>query len=162
MIDDSVPAEVALLLILDKILHLGGVILATGICRDGLLGTQNRDAAASASPLLLRAEQSKFVSSLAPSYLQPRACTPEKLVKLSALRMSYFSDILHNAQSLFFFSQCTLWQNGADGAASHPQASELLRVLNLPQHTGTLRSDETVVGVHPLPFCDCGYSFNTT
>lgn len=107
--------------------------------RDGLLGAQNRDAAAFASHLLLRAEQSKFASSLAPSNLQPRACAPVQLVKLSALRMSYFDDILQNTQSLSTLSsssQSTLWQNGADGAAFRPKASELLRALNLPVHTG--------------------------
>lgn len=71
---------------------------------------------------------------------------------------------LQNAQSqsTLSSSQSTLWQNGADGAASHPKASELLRVLNLPLHTGRLRSDETGVRVPLLRFCACGYSSNVT
>lgn len=32
--------------------------------------------------------------------------------------------------------QSVLWNNGADGAGSHQEASALLRSLNLPQHTG--------------------------
>ncbi|TNN02332.1 hypothetical protein fugu_009819 [Takifugu bimaculatus] len=35
----------------------------------------------------------------------------------------------------FALSRSALWHNGADGAASHPEVSELLRVLNLPLHT---------------------------
>lgn len=71
---------------------------------------------------------------------------------------------LQNAQSqsTLSSSQSTLWQNGADGAASHPKASELLRVLNLPLHTGRLRSNETGVRVPLLRFCACGYNSNVT
>lgn len=80
-----------------------------------------------------------------------------QLIKLSALLTSYPNDILQNAQSQFTLSssQSALWHNGADGAASHPEVSELLRVLNLPLHTGTLRADQTRRRA-------CGNIFNTT
>lgn len=87
-----------------------------------------------------------------------------QLVKLSALPTSYSSDILQNAQSqsTLSSSQSALWHNGADGAASHPVVSELLRVLNLPLHTGTLRADQTRRRVPLLSFCTCGNIFNAT
>lgn len=89
-----------------------------------------------------------------------------ELVKLSALPTSYSSDILQNAQSqsqsTLSSSQSALWHNGADGAASHPEVSELLRVFNLPLHTGTLRADQTWQRVLLLRFCACGDISNAT
>lgn len=97
--------------------------------------------------------------------LSPHPTRPHvELVKLSALPTSYSNDILQNAQSqsTLSSSQSALWHNGADGAASHPEVSELLRVLNLPLHTGTLRADPTRRRVPLLRFCACGNIFNAT
>lgn len=94
---------------------------------------EEQDVAPFASPLPFHTEQSKSVV----SFLLP-ICT--QLVKLSTLQMTYFNlYFLHNTQNKFNFSssQSALWNNGADNTASHPEASPLLRSLNLPQHTGT-------------------------
>lgn len=100
------------------------------------------------------------LSKVSHSYSLRFACarTRAQLVKLSTHQMSYFPWYFcrtHKPKFTFPSSQSALWNNGADSAASHQEASALLRSLNLPQHTGMFSVEQTGLRICSvfLPLC---------